>query len=358
MMYPKLVIYTNEIIENAKHMVKLAKENHIDFVMGVVKVLAGHMDFMEEFAQSGITHIADSRIQNLKKLQKIPLPKVLLRLPMISEVDFVIELADISLNSELSTIVALNKAAIKQNKKHQIILMFDLGDLREGIYYQSDYLEIVKEILSLSHIELLGIGTNLTCYGGVIPNKAILNRLIQIKESIEKTFNYQLKIVSGGNSSTVTLFDKTIIPRGINSLRLGESIFFGNETSYSNLLEGFHHDNFILQAEVIECQTKPSFPDGISTINSFGEQVNIEDKGLMQRAILAIGKQDVMFKNLKPVDEYVEIIGGSSDHLIIDITGTHYEVGDIVSFKVNYPGLLHLMNSRYVYKLFKKNKAL
>jgi predicted amino acid racemase len=351
-MYPRILINTNQIIDNCALMVKKAKENHIDFVMAVVKVFAGHLDFIDRLVETGITHIADSRIDNLIKLQSVDLPKCLLRLPMISDVDRVVKYADISLNSELETIKALNLAAQKQGKKHQIILMFDLGDLREGIYYTHEYLPLVKDVLACDYIDLIGIGANLTCYGGLVPSREILNRLVDIKNTIEKKLSHPLQMISGGNSSTVTLFDQSQIPSEINSLRLGESIFFGKETSYSTPIKGFHQDNFILEAEIIECQTKPSYPDGPTSINSFGEKVEIEDKGLMKRGILAIGKQDVILENLDPMDERLTVIGGSSDHLIIDISQTDYQLGDIIQFTVNYPGFLHLMSSHYVQKVF------
>ncbi|MDA3932646.1 MAG: alanine/ornithine racemase family PLP-dependent enzyme [Tenericutes bacterium] len=352
-MYPRIVINTKNILENSRKMVALAKDNHIDYVMAIVKVFSGHFDFIDELIKTGITHIGDSRIQNLKKLNKISLPKILVRIPMLSETSEVVQYSDISLNSELETIKKLNDDAKKANKKHQIILMFDLGDLREGYYHSQDYLKDIEEILKLENINLLGIGTNLTCYGGLVPGKEILNRLVKIKNKIEAHFNMRLKIISGGNSSTVTLFGKNEIPKEINSLRLGESIFFGKETSYSKDIQGFNHDNYVLEAEIIECKMKPSFPEGKTSINSFGEKVDIEDKGMMKRAICAIGKQDVILNNLSPIDANISVIGGSSDHLILDVTNTEYKVGDIISFNVNYPGLLHLMNSDYVYKFFK-----
>ncbi|MGE4572025.1 MAG: alanine racemase [Candidatus Izemoplasmatales bacterium] len=352
-MYPRVIINQKNILENAKRMVSLAKDNHIFDIMAIVKVFAGHLDFLKELAETGVTYIGDSRIQNLKKIQDINLPKILVRLPMLSEIDEVIQFADVSLNSEIKTIIELNKASKIANKIHQIILMFDLGDLREGIYYKSDYLDVIDQILKLDHIELLGIGTNLTCYGGLVPDQEILNRLVKIKNHIESHFNCKLQIISGGNSSTVTLFGKNQIPKEINSLRLGESIFFGKETSYSTEISHFNHDNFILEAQIIECQIKPSFPDGPTSINSFGEKVDIKDLGPMKRAILAIGKQDVILSNLSPVDKNINIIGGSSDHLIIDITNANYELGDIIRFNLNYPALLHLMNSDYVEKVFR-----
>lgn len=277
---------------------------------------------------------------------------MLLRIPMLSEVRDVIKYADISLNSELSVIEALNAEAKAQNKIHDILIMFDLGDLREGLYYKSDYLPFIEKILSLQNINIKGIGTNLTCYGGLIPDEIILNRLVQIKNKIENGFSIKLDIISGGNSSSVTLFNQNIIPKEINHLRLGESILFGKETSYSKEIKGLNHDVFLFQAEIIECKTKPSFPDGTITINSFGEVPQIEDKGMITRLILAIGKQDVILENLVPIDENLSILGGSSDHLILESKNNKYKVGNIVTFKINYPALVHLMNSNYVKKDF------
>jgi predicted amino acid racemase len=352
-MYPRININLEKLKENCQLMKKCAKENGIEKIMPVVKVVAGDLKVAKVFVDSGFEYICDSRIENLKMYQKFDVKKVLLRLPSLSEIDDVITYSDLSLNSEINTVISLNDAAKMVNKKYEIIFMFDLGDLREGIFYKDNYYEDIKTILKLENIVLKGIGTNLTCYGGVVPNRNILNRLVKIKKDIENNFNIHLDIISGGNSSSVFLFGKNEIPKEVNSLRIGEAIFFGKETSYSTLIPGFNYQVFTLEAEIIECKTKPSFPDGEMSINSFGEKVEIEDKGLMKRAILAIGKQDVQLNNIFPIDKRIEIIGGSSDHLILDVTNTDYKIGDIVEFEVNYPGLLHLMNSPYIKRNYK-----
>jgi predicted amino acid racemase len=353
-MFPKITINTKKLKENANLIAKMASDNSIPNITMVVKAFSGDETIVKEFEDTLINCIGDSRIQNLKKFASLDFKhKMLLRIPMISEAADVVKYSDISLNSEMGTIEALNTEATNQNKKHYILLMFDLGDLREGLYYSSDYLSTVKKIISLPNIVLQGIGTNLTCYGGLVPTKTILNRLVNIKNNIENNLNYKVNIVSGGNSSSVTLFGKNEIPTEINHLRLGESILFGKETSYSTEIPGLNHDVFKFEAEIIELKEKPSFPDGEISINSFGEIPDIEDKGLMKRAILAIGKQDTILSNLSPIDKQIEIIGGSSDHLILDVTKGNYKLGDIVKFNINYPALVHLMNSEYVEKNYK-----
>ncbi len=351
-MYPLIVINRKKLIENIENVLKMSKENNIPYITFVIKAFSGNNKILPIINSTSLNSIGDSRIENLKRFQSLSIEKMLLRIPMLSEVKDVIKYADISLNSELSVIEALNREAKVQNKIHNILIMFDLGDLREGLYYKSDYLPFIEKVLSLQNINIKGIGTNLTCYGGLIPDKIILNRLIEIKNRIEDYFSIKLDIISGGNSSSVTLFNQNIIPKEINHLRLGESILFGKETSYSKEIKGLNHDVFSFKAEVIECKTKPSFPDGTITINSFGEVPKIEDKGLMTRLILAIGKQDVILENLVPIDKNLSILGGSSDHLILESKNNKYQVGDIITFNINYPALVHLMNSDYINKDF------
>ncbi len=353
-MYPNITIHQAKLMDNLNRVLEMAKTNHIHHMTMVVKAFAGCFELVRLLKESNLSCIGDSRIENLKQYKSLGFKhQMLLRIPMLSEIKDVIRYADISLNSELQTIEALNEEASRQNKVHQIMLMFDLGDLREGIYYTSDYISFVDQVLKMSHIKLAAIGTNLTCYGGVVPSREILERLVTIKNRIEQNFNIEIPIVSGGNSSTVTLFNRDVIPESINHLRLGESILFGKETSYGTLIEGLHHDVFECQAEIIEVKEKPSYPDGQISINSFGEAPDIVDQGLMKRGILAIGKQDVILDHLKPKDPLVKMIGGSSDHLIVDLSNTAYQVGDILRFDINYPALVHLMNSNYIKKIIK-----
>jgi len=349
-MYPKIRINCQKLLHNASKVLDLCRQNGINETFLVVKVLAGNHEIVRKLANLNFTYLADSRWQNLAEFIDIPKKKALLRLPMAAEIDEVVRYADLSLNSELDTIRLLNEAAKNQGKIHEILVMFDLGDLREGIYYTDDYLPLFSEIQKLKHIRLKGIGTNLTCYGGLIPNREILSRLVKIKEKIESFVNTKLEIISGGNSSSFHLFGKNEIPKEINSLRFGEIVFMGKETAYGKILPGLSADIFTLEAQIIEIQTKPSYPQGEIGMNSFGEKPKIVDEGMMVRGIAAIGKQDVILENLTPLDPKIKIIGGSSDHLLLNLADSTYKLNDIVRFGMNYPGLLHLMNSRYVNK--------
>lgn len=200
---------------------------------------------------------------------------------------------------------------------------------------------------------MIGIGTNLTCYGGVLPSTKNLGILRDIAIEIENTYNMSLEIVSGGNSSSIYLVQNKQIPDKINSLRLGKAILFGTEFAYGKRIENTYGDVFKLHAEIIEIKEKPSVPTGEIGLDAFGEKPIFIDRGIRKRAILGIGKQDVRVDNIIPRDSDIIIIGGSSDHLIVDITNckNQYDIGDILEFYIHYIGVLQAMTSEYIDKV-------
>jgi predicted amino acid racemase len=326
-------------------------------LMIVTKGYSADMEIFRLLDESDIDYLADSRIQNLKKYEGSKKERVLLRLPMNSETDEVVKYSEISLNSELKTIKNLNESAGKQGKVHKIILMIDLGDLREGIFFKNEdeIFNAVEEILRLKNIQLFGIGVNLTCYGAVIPQKDNLSVLVEIARKIEKKFDIKLQMISGGNSSSIHLIGKGQLPEGINNLRVGEAFLLGGETAYSQKLKGFYDDAFTLEAEIIELKEKQSVPIGETGVDAFGNKPVYEDRGIIKRAIIAVGRQDADPDNLHPIDSKIDILGASSDHLILDVSKSdrEYEVGDIVSFKLSYSSLLRDTTSGFVARVYK-----
>lgn len=230
--------------------------------------------------------------------------------------------------------------------------MIDLGDLREGVWYE-DAVEFAGSIIELPGVKLVGVGTNLTCYGAVIPNSENLGLLTSLAKEIENKYNLKLDIISGGNSSSLHLIEKNEVPKGINQLRLGESIVLGNETAYGERIEGTYGDVFTYMAEIIELKEKPSVPIGEIGVDAFGEKPVFTDRGIRKRAVLASGRQDLKVDGIQPRDRDAIVIGASSDHLIIDVTdcGKEYQVGDIMEFDLEYGALLAAFTSEYVDKI-------
>jgi predicted amino acid racemase len=351
---PRLEINIKKVQHNTKVLADKLKKHHIE-IAGVTKVFCGLPEVVEAMIEGGVKYLADSRIENLFKLRDKQVKKWLLRLPMQSQVREVVKYADVSLNSEITTIRKLSEEAVKANRVHGIILMVDLGDLREGLW-QDKVEEAVQEILKLEGVKLIGVGTNLTCYGGVIPNRDNLGKLVEIAEKLEKRFDIELSIISGGNSSSLDLLEKKGIPKRINNLRLGEAIVLGRETAYGNPIEDTYQDAFQLIAEIVELKEKPSLPIGEIGMDAFGNKPIFEDMGIRKRAILAVGRQDVNPDSITPTDDKIRIFGASSDHLIIDVTDTDrdYKVGDEISFNIEYGSLLRLATSEYIYKKLNK----
>lgn len=356
MSYPKLIINLDKIKENASEMIQKSRKKGIE-VAGVTKVTCGNQTIANTLVKSGIKILGDSRIENLKKIKNIQCKKMLLRIPMPSQAKEVVRYSDIILVSELFTINKLSKEAIIQDKIVDLILMIDLGDLREGLFYRDEIFHVAEEILKLKNINLVGIGTNLNCYGALIPTKEILKKLIIIKNDLENTFNINLKIVSGGNSGSLNLLQEDQLPKGINQLRLGSSIILGIGADHLPV-RGMNTDTVILKAEIIELRKKPSVPIGEQGLDAFGNKPIFLDRGVRDKAVCALGRQDVSPENISPFDDKINILGSSSDHLILDVTDSQKDlkVGDTIKFKISYGGCLSLMTSPYVYKEFMPNE--
>lgn len=358
-MYPKLVYNMEKLKANVDAAAKITKVDGGCSMMCVTKCVCADRKVCEMLAaHPSVDFLADSRVDNIKKyadlIKDTEKQSVLLRLPMMSEIKELVEYVDISQNSEIAIIEAINEEAAKQGKVHKILLMVDLGDLREGIFFKEEekILQTAEKIEAMSNVELYGLSTNLTCYGAIIPKNDNLSVLCDMADKVEKRIGRKLTVVSGGNSSSIYLIWKGEMPEKINNLRLGESIMLGNDTAYGETVPGAVHDAMTLQAQIIELQEKPSLPIGEVGKDAFGNVPEYEDRGVIKRAILAVGKQDIDIDGLAPIDSQVDILGGSSDHMILDVTNCdkEYKVGDVVEFVLEYGALLKAATSEYVKK--------
>lgn len=349
-----LEIDLKKVEENSRRILEICRKSDID-VLGVTKGFTAKPRIVEAMIKGGIESLADSRLENIKMLRDRGFDQsmTLLRIPRLSGVDMVVEYTDCSVNSEYAVIKRLSEEAISRGKKHDVVLMVDVGDLREGVLPE-DALEMARDIAMLKGVRLCGVGTNMGCFGGVLPTLHNLNLLMEIAEDIEKRLGIKLDVISGGGTSSLQLVENGQMPKGVNQLRIGEGLLLGTDTTHGHVIGWLHQDAFLLRTEVIELKVKPSKPIGKIGRDSFGNIPEIVDKGLRKRAIVALGKQDVNVDGLIPIDPNMHVLGGSSDHMIIDVTDMDEDikVGDQLTFKLNYQGLLFLCNSRYVKKLY------
>lgn len=349
---PYLTIDLDKIEHNARSIFELCSSHGIE-VAGVTKCVCGHPEVAEAMVRAGIVVIADSRLENIGRLKTegVAESSMLLRIPALSAVDQIIESVDISLNSELPVLDALSRAAQRRGRIHDVILMIDLGDLREGIW-PDDVVDFVGRAVGLSGIRIKGLGANLACLSGVVPTRDNMEHLVEFATSVERRFGIVIEWISGANSSGLSLLAAGGMPRRINHARIGEAILLGRETVHREPWAGTYQDAFALHAEILELKYKPSVPCGEFGEDAFGEHPNVEERGEVLRALLNVGRQDVDVKGIEPLDPRVTILGSSSDYLVVDATGAAHDirVGDELIFSVNYRALLAAMTSDYVNK--------
>lgn len=352
MITPYLTIDLAKIEHNARIIVGLCREHGIE-VTGVTKVTCGHPEVARAMLAGGVMSIADSRLENIHRLKGAGLDgcSMLLRIPPLSAVDEVVETVAVSLNSELPVLEALSQEAGRRERCHDVILMVDLGDLREGIW-PNDLVPFVRETLKLPGIRVIGLGANLACFAGLAPTEDNMNVLVELTCQVEKTFDHTLKWISGVNSSGLELIASGQMPTRINHARIGEAILLGRETIHRRPWPQTYQDAFILHAEVLELKTKPSRPAGKCGEDAFGKQPVFEEQGKMDRALLNVGREDVDSEGITPLDSRFKVVGASSGYLVVDVTAASkaIQVGDELSFSLNYSALLVAMTSEYVKK--------
>lgn len=351
---PRLEIYPQRITENARAIFALCHSHGIE-VASVTKVACAHPAVVQALLDAGTDMLADSRIENLAALRHMDTGKKLLslRIPTVSRAMETVQNSDLSLVSSMDGIRALAEAAKALHKVHSVILMVDLGDLREGVW-PDQLIESARTISrSLPSLKLAGIGANLACYGGVIPSVVNMGLLTELHHHCEQATDRAIPILCGGNSANLPIIAAGDMPPQVNLLRVGETTLLGANVIDRSPWPGTRQDTFRLIAEVVELERKPSLPIGETGQDAFGGTPTFVDRGSRQRAICNIGRQDTDIGNLHPEDPGIIILGGSSDHLVLDVedASPQVKVGDEVAFTLGYSALLGASTSAYVAKV-------
>jgi predicted amino acid racemase len=324
-------------------------------VVGVTKVTCGSPEVAAAMLSGGVTAIGESRLENARRLRDrgITAPIWLLRAPAPGVADEAVRLTDVSLVSEIAILEALDAAA-REGCRHGIVAMVDVGDLREGMM-SAELAGFLDHAATCPNIRIVGIGASLTCYAGILPDESNLGLLSVLASEAEEDLGMHL-LVSGGSSTSIAAVMSGRAPRAIDNLRVGEAIVLGVDPATREAIPGLslHRDAITVAAPVIECKVKPSLPSGTVAQDAFGSVPVFEDRGLRRRAICAIGRQDVVPEQLRPVDPRVLILGASSDHLVLDVEDLPVPpgIGEPLVFVPGYSSTLRLFTSPYVAKEF------
>jgi len=350
-----LNLFRDQLLHNYQFLDDLFKENNIKWGI-TTKLLCGSKNYLKEVINLGIKEVHDSRISNLRRIKEIDpdTMTVYIKPPPKDTIPDMVKYADASLNTELSTLHALSEEAVRQDKVHKVIIMIEMGDLREGVM-REELIDFYSKIFNLPAIEVIGLGTNLNCLHGVMPDGDKLIQLVLYKQIIDLQFNKSIPLVSAGTTVTIPLLLSNQLPAGVNHFRVGEALFFGKNLFTGGTIEGMSDSVLELNAHIIEISEKPLVPSGELGVNPQGQvaQVDAGDYGkTAYRAILDIGYLDVQPDYLIPADPTIEISDASSDMMILNVgdNPNNYQVGDLVRFKLKYMGALSLMSSDYIEK--------
>ena len=355
--YPKFILYLNRVAENASKVVEFCASRDVE-VSAVSKGVSADPFVVGAMIEGGCKSLSDSRVRNLGVLKKhFPdVPRMLLRIPMKSELEEVLQVADCSLVSMKESVEALSKICVSENTTHKVILMFDLGDRREGILdvtYKEDEIAAFIEVFKKNpRVHLHGVGVNFGCFAGVLPSTAALHRLCLAKEILERELDCPALVCSGGATSSLALMERDELPKGVNHLRIGEAMLLGQDVTWQRTIPWLRNDTARLEAEVVEARVKPSLPEGGTGADAFGNEPSFEDEGKQFRVIAAIGRQDVMIEGISPTQAGLRVLGASSDHTVLAVNTLSKKLrwGDVLGFSVNYAAMLTLMTSPYVFK--------
>lgn len=358
-----ITLDTNKLRHNYDYLKQLFKENDIEWAV-VSKLLCGNKLFLEALLTLDIKQLCDSRVSNLKAIKKIApnVETIYIKPTPMHAVPEVVQYADISFNTEYRTLQALSTEAGKQGKLHKVVIMVELGELREGVM-RDNIVPFYEKVFQLPHIKVVGVGTNFTCLSGVLPNRDKLNQLVLYRELLVAKFNRAIPYVSGGASVTIPLLLTNEIPRGINHFRVGETLFFGTDVYHSTPLPDMYADVICLFTQIIELIKKHLIPDGElgNNLEGYTPEFDKDDCGRSSyRAILDVGLLDVECAHLIPADPTIDCTGASSDMLIVNLGSNpnNYKVGDHIEFRMDYMGALRLMHSRYIKKIISPTPTL
>lgn len=347
---PRVEIDLDKIEDNTRCLVRRLSARGIS-VTGVTKAVCGHPDVAQAMLDGGVVGLADARVSNVIRMHAagITCPVSMIRAPMPSEMEDVVRCCDTSYNTEMDTILKLGAVAKKQDCLHGVVLMIEMGDMREGISPEN-LVECAARVIKTPGVALGGIAANFACLGDVAPESADMAMLSRLAEQVEEACGGVVELVSGGGSANLPCSLGKVSGCRVNNLRLGEAILLGTDPMTGCPLTGLHTDAFAFFAEVIETSRKP----GAVPIRSSAAELRfvklVRNDDLRIRTILAVGQQDTDASGLMFPFGFT-FIGATSDHTVVDTAKTAMPIGSEMKMSMNYSALMRAMSAPDVAKV-------
>lgn len=347
MQLPSLSINLQIIEDNTRTLLGFCHDKGV-IPVGISKLLAVSDKIASTMVLGGVQTVGDTQLQNLKKLTGAPLRRVLLRRPVLSEVNELVSYTEVSLHSERGVLEALSQAAVKAGKSHGVIIVHDLDYMREEGLDDSDTEQLAALVLALPGLQLVGISSHLACYGEPeLANKASRGKADGWRSCLALEQHPQMG-VNGG----ILMMPGKGMPH-LNQLRSGRSSIIGIGLNNA-LIPGTPQSAIRLQAELVEIKEMSSVYAYSIHAGRTNDDLRFNDRGIRLRALCAIGKQHLDVSQITPADEGIMIIGATDNRLILDITDAdrRFQVGDSLNFYLSYCGVMQCMESDAVAKYY------
>lgn len=327
-------------------------------LMGVVKGCHAHPGICRLFAEAGIAALGAARVRHAAPIAAAGCAPWMVALPPVHRAGDVARSFPVSFNSEAATLEALSAAAGAARVRHEVMLMVEVGDLREGVM-PGQVVEVARRCLELEHrfFGFKGLAAHFGCMSGLIPTPDSVGRLIHAAEAVQAALGRRPEALSVGGSDFLRLVEAGPLHPGITQVRMGYAMLLGKHPDSLDGHPRLVRDAVLFEAEVLEVKDKPSMPFGITGINAFGERLSFVDRGVRKRAVLGFGALETESRGLVPVLPGMELIGVNSNYSVYDVTDCPVEVlpGQRLRFRMNYKALAQAFHSGLVDKAMEEH---
>lgn len=312
-------------------------------MLGAAKGCNAYPPFVRLLQKAGVARVGMSRLEQIAGLApERPSEPILLALPPQSQAVDVVRQFEASLNSELETVKVLASAAETVGSRHGIILMVEVGDLREGVMPEDlPALARACHDCCRDHLAIVGVGAQFSCMSGLLPNAYSLERLAEAAAKVRRELDLPELTVSVGGSDFVRWLEHNDMPDGIHEVRLGFSVLLGRYPDSDLPHPNLHNDALLLEAEILEVRDKPSLPWGATGVNALGEKPMFVDKGIRTRAILDFGAIETEPSGLTCTEPGITPVGYNSNYSVFDVADAPraLRAGDTLTFRMNYKAM-------------------
>lgn len=349
---PRIILNLDALRHNARQARRLTERWGLA-ALPVLKAVMSHPAAMAALTEAGgFERFGYAEAAELDTNRPAFTGRTLIQLTALSRVRQTAELFQRSFQAVPEVLAALNQAAGGLGRTHEVLLMVDLGDGREGVNPE-DLSELLTYAQSLPHLRVVGFGATSTCLGHRLPDEGLADDLKTLR-AVCADRGLATPTVSLGGTVWAAWVERAG-PGAITELRLGDPFILGKDIYRQTDLPGgpFRRDVCRLEAEVLEIRTRRLDPsqDGPDR-HADGLPQPPATSGRRRRALLDLGRfhsaadllqdgghGDFVLSGLNCCLPGAFIAGISAGYLALDVTDcptTDLRVGQNVCFQPSY----------------------